>query len=951
MPTKTKTKEEPKLSKEYFIQLEYHEKKSGKKNLALFYQNGSFYQLYGIDNSKEKVGELVELKKILNLRFSGGEESKGVPVNDRFKPLMIGCPAHLLDVYIKKACFAGYDAVIYNQTINKKSGKIEREWFKTITLSTIEIDDSPDGEDFASNIVVVMMSVSQDVTSGEEVCEASLAVVNLSTGDIWCHQLVHPIDVLNSFLIKTLYSYHPKEIYLDCPTELEGCLQELEKGKGGDIKITKIRIDRKYHKITFQDEILKRTYTSSVSELGLALYPNLVTTLSFLLSKLYELDVVSIKSLNQPKIKSAGSWLAISKTEIDQIALVGAGGKKSVLDIIDKTSTPMGRRLLRYRLLNPINSTSLIQERYDNVTEMFSQGVNKDIIWKDCEDYLEGIGDIEKLHRKIFLGIITPFELYQLDGMYQNIVGLMDMMKDYTLKLSGKKISRPITKLKEIMEIYRYPLDLEECQKIYNMQDWNDMLIFKRGHDPELDEISDKLSKLKKKLVLHEESWAKAIDEKNGVFNIAHTPKEGYYMKCTPKRAVKLLKKIDKDGVRVSNSKTVSKIFTETITSTGANLKHYKEKLVEENKRKYLEVIDKLREHSSVLKWVCTYVSIVDLSKSCAKVSAIRKYVKPKIKLPEATPKNKKRSWINAKELRHPIIETFDGCNYVPHDVLIDGRGWIVFGANGSGKSVLLKGISIAVVLAHMGMYVPASKFVFYPFKTINIKMTLMDDIYTGESLFTKEMRYLSVMLENASPRSLILADELCNGTVVNDAMSVVSSSILDFVKNKSNFIITTHYHDITKIPEIKKIEDEIVYKHIQVDVVNGKLISNRILENGVLEASYGIEIAKQLFVGDANFIKTALKIRRRLNNKSLELVSDHKSKYNSKMSITECVECGCAVDLESHHILPQSSADEFGMIGTIHKNKSTNIKVLCKGCHRLDEKAVHKKKSKKEQI
>jgi DNA mismatch repair protein MutS len=200
----------------------------------------------------------------------------------------------------------------------------------------------------------------------------------------------------------------------------------------------------------------------------------------------------------------------------------------------------------------------------------------------------------------------------------------------------------------------------------------------------------------------------------------------------------------------------------------------------------------------------------------------------------------------------------------------------------------------------------------------------------------------LAIMLEKASPRILILADELCSGTGTIDAISVVGSSIQQLIEKRANFLFTTHLHQLMDLDSIQSLLDQQLLSslHMATEVKDGRIVYTRKFQQGQGAKSYGIEVAKQLGVGKGtDFIKNALSIRRTLDPLGEpEILTTKQSRYNKDLYMQKCEICGVTgvkKVLHSHHIREQHTADEHGMIDHFHKNIKANLSVLCNNCHK----------------
>ncbi len=382
--------------------------------------------------------------------------------------------------------------------------------------------------------------------------------------------------------------------------------------------------------------------------------------------------------------------------------------------------------------------------------------------------------------------------------------------------------------------------------------------------------------------------------------------------------------------------------------------------------------------HENTMSIIVEIISEIDFLLSGAIVAKRNKYVKPTII-------EKENSFLDIKDLRHPILEKIrQDEQYVPNDVKLDddNLGVIITGVNGIGKSSMLKSVGLVIVMAQMGYFVSCTKMIYNPFKLLMTRILGNDNILLGESSFTIEMKELKTIIQRGDQKSLILIDELCRGTEHVSSLSLVISSIHHIVKKlKSRFILTTHLHKIFEREEITSLEN-LSIKHMKINfLVEGdtkkivcssgksaknisniqvtsptqsnvlarkhRIVYNRKLEDGICPPHYGIEIARHLGI-DLRLISMAEKIRKDLLHQSQSLISSKRSRYNVDLEMRECQIChvqNVAENLDTHHIKEQCKADANGFYqdATYHKNDLHNLVCLCKSCHRK----VHQKKIK----
>lgn len=251
-----------------------------------------------------------------------------------------------------------------------------------------------------------------------------------------------------------------------------------------------------------------------------------------------------------------------------------------------------------------------------------------------------------------------------------------------------------------------------------------------------------------------------------------------------------------------------------------------------------------------------------------------------------------------------------------------------------SHNSTLMKSVGIAVIMAQCGMFVPCSSMKWTPFTSIFTKIGNRDNIWKGKSTFITEMNELKHIMDRSHYQSLILCDELTSGTETYSATGIVASTLEMLLERQSKFIMTTHLHTLKQFSLLMNHPQlRVMHFSMEYHKENKKLYFDRILREGSGKSIYGLEIAEYLGFSDL-FLKKAFQYRSQLDPHSVSLEPKKRSRYNSKKWVDLCENCGSKTNLHTHHILPQKDADLDGYIGRYHKNKLSNLKILCRTCH-----------------
>jgi DNA mismatch repair protein MutS len=301
--------------------------------------------------------------------------------------------------------------------------------------------------------------------------------------------------------------------------------------------------------------------------------------------------------------------------------------------------------------------------------------------------------------------------------------------------------------------------------------------------------------------------------------------------------------------------------------------------------------------------------------------------------------------YVSVKQLRHPIVERLIDYEYVPHDIELGNdnlKGILLYGLNSSGKSTNMKAIGLGIIMAQSGMFVPAQKFTFSPYRSLYTRITGDDNIFRGLSSFTLEMVEVNAILKRADEHTLVIGDEVCRGTEHISGNAIVATTILKLAEAESSFIFATHLHEITTLQEIKKLNNvKAFHLNVSYDEKTKSLVYDRKMKEGSGEQIYGITVARYI-IQDKDFIDQALKIKNELLDSHDTIISGKTSNYNKNVYVYECHLCGKKdkkshlSTLETHHINFQKDCEK-GLVKEkqhLKKNQEANLVVLCTECH-----------------
>lgn len=941
------------ILKEY---LNYHEKYTeiyGNKTVVLM-MVGQFYELYAVINDEIHVGpDLNELADILNVQFVRRNKKIKEISYDNF--LMMGWPDHALMKFRNILLNNDYTIIKVDQITAPPNP--ERDVTEIISPSTVI--DSYNNSD--TNYLVSLYIDMFQTMNKEKIYTAGFSAIDISTGKNYVHKIKSSIEdrkIWNDELYRLIQYYNPKEILIHYHNDefnfTKERLSQMWSFNDNNIHINQKKENKQFLKPSYQNEFLKKYFPQSdflspIEFLGFDRESEIILSYIYMLQFIYEHKIENTLSLHKPEFKQNSNYLLLSHNCIEQLNVVQKDTSEkygSLLNILNKCSTAIGRRLCKERILYPILDKDKINKRYDMI-ELF-QGVHEgETFYSLCKPPLKKIIDIEKLHRRMGLNILNPYEFYSLHNSYQYILKIVSILNDEKMDKFMIDHNETINELKDLIKKYESIFVVDELEKwsLQNME----TSVFQKDIYLEIDSIDSEIKKEKHYLKLIADRLAIHIDKKKeDIIKISYTDKYGYHLYMTKNRAETLKKSLKnllnkniefKDGKEVfltldaDDIKTVCKgsnyhLSLGCIEDLSGSILLRQKKLQSLNKECYLKEIKEIfLKHDKLLKKIVSFVSSVDLYSNCAKISIENVYKRPLLR-------DNSNSFISAKDIRHAIVEKIQSeLEYVPNDISLNENGMLLYGTNACGKSTLMKSIGLSLIMAQAGFFVPCSSFEYSPYTSIFTRILNNDNIFRGQSSFAVEMSELRGILLRANEKSLVLGDELCSGTENVSALSIVAAGLKRLSLKKCSFIFTSHLHQLMDSELVKSIENLNVY-HLKIiyDPEKDLLIYDRKLEKGSGPPIYGLEVCKAMGL-DKEFISLARSVQLEITGSDKNFLSDKQSNYNSDIVMDKCQVCFNKSE-HTHHIKEQNTADENNIIGHFHKNMKHNLVPLCESCH-----------------
>jgi len=936
------------LIDDYFDYQIKYQCKYGDKTIVLM-QVGSFFEAYGVDNFTEKIGDLQKITELLNIQLT--RRNKAILENSRSNALMCGFPTNSLKRFISILLNANYTIILVEQISEPPNP--ERAITKIYSPGTY-IDEINQSD--SNNMVSLYIVEDNCHKTGQLIFSFGISSIDLSTGNNTIYegsQLYYEKNAFFEEIYRFIEANNPKELVITIESSVIKP-EELKLRFNNANRVSHIheKVDVKYKNISYQNSFLKKIFQNTgiftpIEYINLEKNPYVLISYIILLQFAYEHNERIIEKICVPKHWMYDEHLILYNNAIYQLNIIDTKNansysdshNKSLYDLLQKTSTNMGKRLLKYRISNPITNITELNKRYELI----------DVFMKykklgDIEVILNEIIDIERMHRKMSLAILHPYEFLNLTYTYENIIKLFELIECMDFNNNNNKdllnindIKSVFQKFTEYMNDYKRIFNLDEIGK-YGLANITGSF-FKKGQYKNIDDMQNEIDNIHSFFKNECSFLSNLIEIGSDFVKIENNDRNGYFYYVTKKRSDILVSKLEKD-IKSKNKYEIKKynganvmIISDEITEKSNLLIELKDKIALLTKEQYLGTLELFNsKYSDTLGEISRVIALIDINKCAVLCAQKYRYSRPIIE-----DRYSGKSYFSAKSIRHPIIEIInEKTDYVKNDISLiheDINGILLYGVNGAGKSSLSKAIGCNIIMAQMGFYVPSDEFIYYPYKKIFTRINGDDNIFKGMSSFAVEMDELRSILKYSDDRSIVLGDEICKGTEETSALSIVSASIMRFCERNVNFIMATHFHKLYEMDCINNLKNiRFAHLSIECDKINNRIIYGRKLEDGPGGSLYGIEIAEYI-IEDNEFIKNAKAIRNDLLNKNSEILCNKQSNYNANLYVDQCSICGIngnCYPLDTHHIKEQHTFEE----GDFNKDKLSNIVVLCKEHH-----------------
>jgi DNA mismatch repair protein MutS len=797
---------------------QYQQIKAKHPNAILLFRVGDFYETFGEDAIK--TAETLGI--VLTSRNNGGSDIE-----------LAGFPYHSLDLYLPKIVKAGYRVAICEQLEkpSKEKKVVKRGVTEVVTPGLKTSDQLLDNK--SNNFLASICFSTKD--------KHGIAFIDISTGEFFVAE--GKLDQIE----KLVQSFKPSEIIFS-----RSYHKLFEKTFSPDQY--KFPLEEWVYTIDYgREKLLDHFQVNSLKGFGIEELELGQVAAGAVLHYLDTLENNALGHVNAISRIHNEEYLWLDRFTIRNLELIQAQFNSGIplLQVLDKTTSPMGSRMLKKWLLMPLVQPASIEQRLEMVAyfhEHFEKGEN-------LKTLLKRIGDLERLISKVALGKVNPREVLLLGRGLKALVDIKEIL-EHTEQAHLVSLGKQIDLCEEIQNKIEKEINDEAPNNISKGH------VIRKGVNEELDELRHIISHSKDILIdiQNREAQRTGIDK----LKIGYNNVFGYFLEVTNKYKDKGL--IPEDWIRKQTLTNSERYITEELKVMEEKILHAEEKIQLVEEKLFVALVRKILDYTIPIQRNAAILAKTDVLISFAEVALRNDYHRPSIN---------ESHIIDIKQGRHPVIEQHMelGELYVPNDVLLDNNNtqiMMITGPNMSGKSAILRQTALICLMAQIGSFVPAQSARLGYIDKLFTRVGASDNISSGESTFMVEMNETANILNNISERSLILLDEIGRGTSTYDGISI-AWSLAEYLHENPlahpKTLFATHYHELN---ELESKFDRIKNFNVSTKEVGHKVIFLRKLVPGGSEHSFGIHVAKMAGM-PRPILERSTEILKQLEKKLLE--------------------------------------------------------------------------------
>lgn len=770
---------------------QYIEMKGKHPDAILLFRVGDFYETFSED--------AITASEILGITLTRRANGSAQYVE------LAGFPHHALDTYLPKLVRAGKRVAICEQLEDPKlTKKLVKRGITELVTPGVSINDNILNHK-ENNFLA-------GIHFGKNIC--GIAFLDISTGEFLTAEGNY------DYIDKLLNNFGPKEVLFERSKR-----KQFEEHFGTRFFTFELD-DWIFTEDAATDRLLKHFETKNLKGFGVHTLKNGIIAAG---SLLYYLDITQHKQISHITALSRieeERYVRLDKFTVRSLELLNTmnEGGKSLLDVIDRTTSPMGARMLKRWIVFPLKDIRPINERLDVVEYFFKELEIKE----EIDQQLSLIGDMERLISKVAVGRISPREVVQL----KVALSAIEPIRDICIR-SGEPVLQSIGEQLNPCSLIRDRIEKEINPDAPTLVNRGGIIC--KGVNTELDELRE-MSYSGKDYLLHIQQ--REI-ERTGIpsLKISFNNVFGYYIEVRNTHK----DKVPEEWIRKQTLVNAERYITQELKEYEEKILGAEEKIITLETRLFNELILALNEYIPAIQHDATQIARLDCLLSFAKIAKENRYIRPEVN---------DSLEIDIKEGRHPVIEKQlpPGESYITNNVLLNNDTQqiiMITGPNMAGKSALLRQTALIVILAQIGCFVPAEAAHIGVVDKIFTRVGASDNISLGESTFMVEMNEAADILNNISNRSLVLFDELGRGTSTYDGISIawaIVEHIHEHPRAHAKTLFATHYHELN---DMEKTYKRIANYNVSVKEIDNKVIFLRKLVKGGSEHSFGIHVAK----------------------------------------------------------------------------------------------------------
>ncbi len=783
------------------------------QDAILFYRMGDFYEMF--------LDDAVKAASILEIALTSRNKNDEDPIP------MCGVPHKAADTYIAKLMEKGCKVAVCEQVEDpaEAKGLVRREVIRVITPGMILNETLLDK---GSNNFLVAISLVKNA--------AGLACLDISTGSFTTCQVPRSAGGVPAALIDEAKKLGPREVLLAAPFESDPLFNPLRRAFSDQqisyLDKTAFNLEEARHLLT------EEFNTRSLEGFGIERMPASIAAAGAILSYVRETQMQDTRHIYKIAPYNLSDFLVIDDRSCKNLELLSniqtQDGKGTLIQVLDKTVTAMGGRLIKHWVRYPLVDKAQINQRLDCIQEL----LDAPHIRQGIADRLKSVYDLERLGSKISMGQGNARDLLALKRSLTSLPGIFTDLQDLGQPgLTGADMPQRGELLTRLTQL----ADLIDCaireDAVHLLNEGN---LIKDGYSEKLDELLS--------ITRDGKSWIAGTEakekKKTGLssLKIKYNKVFGYFIEVSRAQSAQ----VPEHYIRKQTLVNAERFITEEMKEVESTIFSAQDKRSALEYEIFCSIRDQVVDRAVDILTMAEFIARIDVLQGLARAASENNYTRPDIN---------GEHLIDIKEGRHPVVEKLiQGERYVPNSIFLDDsehQQLLITGPNMAGKSTVLRQVALTVLMAQMGSFVPAAQASVCLIDRIFTRVGALDNLSSGQSTFMVEMEETANIVNNATPNSLVILDEIGRGTSTYDGMSIawaVAEFLHDLDDHGVKTLFATHYHELTRLEEIKP---RIKNFNIAVKEFNDNIVFLRQLVQGGTNKSYGIQVARLAGVPD----------------------------------------------------------------------------------------------------